>query len=536
MKQRETFFWYDLETFGLDSRSDRVAQFAGIRTDKDLKEIDEPVVLYCRLSDDYLPDPLACLITYITPDVVAEKGVNESEFFGQINAILSQPYTCAVGYNSLRFDDEFIRNGFFRNFIDPYKREYANGNSRWDILDLVRAAHDLRPEGIVWPIKEETGNPSFKLTDLTQANAIAHTHAHDALSDVRATIEVARLIKRHQPLLFTYYLTLRSKQKVKSFVNVMGEPVLLTAAPFTRSEGCSTLVMPLSGHSKNPNSVLVFDLRQDPTPLINAAKAFNEVEQLELMEDDFRKTAQQLKRASESSLGVEQALREGTRQLLEGANLLSNLPRLIDGSSQLLQVKGLHRVAINRVPFFSPLSVIDDEVAKRLNLDVGKCMEHYERLKAVPTVALNLRKALDKEEFLSIDDVDYSLYSGAFFSDADAQRFAEIRATDPQELWAKRFNFDDPRSYELLWRYQCRNWPEVLSDAERLRYKSFCALRLIQPPASDAVTLDFFARKIREKMASNSTKAEDKEVLAALEKWGRALCERIGLKYPTPRQ
>ena len=532
MKRKETFFWYDLETFGLDSRHDRIAQFAGVRTDMNLKEVEKPVVLYCRLSDDYLPDPLACMITHITPQEVAGKGMIESEFIAHINAILSEPGTCAVGYNTFRFDDEFLRHTLFRNFLDPYKREYDNGNSRWDILDLARAAHDLRPKGITWPTKDESGKPSFKLTDLTQANGIAHSQAHDALSDVYATLELARLIKWRQPKLFSYYLTLRKKQKVKALVSTMGEPLALTAAPFTRNEGCTTIVVPITATTQNPNSVIVFDLMQDPATLIHAARAFGELESMKKTGDTFRITAQQVRKAIQTGEKVEEMLNKSAELLTEGANMLTNLPQIVSASDQLLQVRGLHRIAINRAPFLSPLSVLTEETTFRLGINMAQCQENYKKLIEHPIVAVNIRKAVDAEEFPVVDDVDHTLYSGSFFSDADAKRFKEIRSLPPEELWSKRFNFDDQRAHEMLWRYQCRNWPEKLSEEEEKRWKSFCAQRLIQPPGNTPVTLEFYARKIAERMASNDTTPQDKEVLSKLEAWGRDLCARIGLTYP----
>ena len=205
MVQTPSFLFYDLETFGLDPRYDRVAQFAAIRTDEQCNVIEEPIVLYCRLSDDYLPDPLAILVTHITPDEVQEKGLNEREFFKEIEKHFSVPGTCVLGYNNLRFDDEFIRFGFFRNFISPYEREYTHGNSRFDVLDLVRSTHDFRPEGINWPINPSSGYPSFKLTSITEANGISHEDAHDALSDVKATISVTHMIQEKQPKLFSYF-------------------------------------------------------------------------------------------------------------------------------------------------------------------------------------------------------------------------------------------------------------------------------------------------------------------------------------------
>ena len=533
MKRTETFFWYDIETFGLDPRHDRIAQFAGVRTDLNLSVIEDPVVLWCKLSDDYLPDPLSCMVTGITARQVMEKGLCESEFIGKINTILSQGGTCAVGYNTLRFDDEFVRHTLFRNFIDPYKREYDKGNSRWDLIDLVRAAHDLRPNGIEWPVKPESGNPSFKLTDLTEANGISHEGAHDALSDVWATLELARLIKWRQPKLFSYYLNLRSKQAVKSMLPVpMGEPVVLTAAPFTRAQGCTTVVLPITASARNANSIIVFDLMQDPRMLINASQAFGELEVIRSREDSLRLLVQEIGSALDAHEPSEQLLERAQEKLEEAADTLGTLPRLITANDQLLRLRGLQKVALNRAPFLSPMSVLTEEVATRLGIDLQRCEEHRERLLAQPMLAVNIRKAFDDDEFREVDDVDHSLYSGPFFSDADAALFEKIRQTDAATLWKTRFEFEDARAHEMLWRYLCRNWPESLDEHQLKRWKSFCAQRLIQPPGNTLVNLQFYARKIAERMVSKETSPKEKELLASLASYARELCDRIGLDYP----
>src|SRR5512137_2499177 len=188
----QTFYWHDYETFGTDPQRDRPVQFAGLRTDIDFNVINDPLVIYCKPAADCLPNPDSCLITGITPQLAEQKGVCEAEFIGWIHQQLAQPNTCTLGYNNLRFDDEVTRNCLYRNFYDPYVREWQNGNSRWDMIDVVRAARALRPEGINWPVNEE-GNPSFRLDQLTKANNIAHEAAHDALSDVHATIAITRL-------------------------------------------------------------------------------------------------------------------------------------------------------------------------------------------------------------------------------------------------------------------------------------------------------------------------------------------------------
>lgn len=533
MQRQETFFWYDLETFGLDPRYDRIAQFAGVRTDYHLTVVEDPVVLYCKLSDDYLPDPLACMLTGITPQMVEEKGLVESEFIERVNEAFSKPKTCVAGYNTLRFDDEFIRNALFRNFLDPYRREWDRGNSRWDIIDLARAAHDLRPEGIVWPVKEENGNPSFKLDDLAEANGIAHTEAHDALSDVKATLEIARLIKKRQPKLFDYYLSLRDKQTAKRMLSVpMGEPVLLTAATYTRAQGCTTIVVPITAIASNSNSIVVFDLAQDPEELIEASQAYSEVEQMRTKAKQFRSVAAKAMQAVASKDDMAESLEEAARSLSEASDVLDNFIQLLPVSNRLFHTKGISKVALNRAPFVSPLNVLTDEIADRLHLDRQVCLQRYQRLLKYPQLAVHLRQAAEEEEYPRIDDVDFSLYSGSFFSDADYKRFATIRKTLPEKLGDLTITFDDNRCYEMLWRYRCRNWPETLDEEQQERWKSFCAQRLIQPPGATPVDIAFYARKIAERMASKETLPKEKEILAALEAWGHRLCERVGITYP----
>jgi exodeoxyribonuclease-1 len=532
MNKSETFLWYDLETFGLDARSDRIAQFAAVRTNSELKVMGDPIVLYCRLSDDYLPDPLAVLVTGITPQYVNEHGVSEREFITRIHKLMSQANTCSVGYNTIAFDDEFIRHALFRNFFDPYKREYENGNSRWDILDLVRATHDFRPEGIHWP-RKENGNPSFKLTDLTEANNIEHEGAHDALSDVYATLNLARLIKEKQPRLFDYYLTLRNKHAVKELLRVpMGEPVVLTGGRFTSPSGCSTVVMPLSSVTSNPNTVIVFDLLQDPSNLLDSSRTFKELEDVSQKEDNFKKVAQQARKALKDGASLEPVLEKAQQLLEEAATMVATLPRLVGGKSQLLREQGVHKIQINKVPFISPLSIITEALATKLDIDLEMVKKHRQMLYEDDLLAVNIRKAADSEQYPLVSDVDFSLYS-AFFSDKDHQLFNIIRETSPTELWDRHFDFKDSRAHEMLWRYLCRSFPEEIIPEQQPRWRSFCTERIISPPGKSINTLQFFARKIEEKVSSKETSPQDKELLVTLEAYGKELCSRLGIQYPS---
>ena len=461
-----TIFWYDIETFGLDSRWDRICQFAGQRTDMDLRPIGEPIVFFVRLSDDYLPDPLSCTITSITPQMVNKSGMSEAEAIKRINAEFSRPNTTVAGFNNIRFDDEFIRNALYRNFHDPYRREWDYGNSRWDIIDLVRATYDLRPEGIVWPpAKEKTGNPTFRLTALTEANNIDQEGAHDALVDVRATIAIARLIKEKQPKLYDYAFGLRSKVRVKQIAKApFGAPVLYTTPIFTKNQGCSRLVTPITHLKGNPNAIICFDLSKDITPLLAA------------------------------------------------------------DANELLKVDGVVLLSINKCPFISPLSVLTDELAVKLDVDKKSALMRHEALIKHPELLLKAR-AID-EQYEGTDDVDFMLYDG-FFSDADQRRFEIVRNTDPKEKLSLNLPFEDKRVKDLLFRQVGRNWPEVLDSAQAARWKSFCANRLLNPPGSIKMNLSFYTRKIEERLESVETEAGEKKILADLKVYGEELEKRI---------
>ena len=265
-----TFFWHDYETFGIDTRRDAPAQFAGIRTDAELNEIGEPVMVYCKPPRDALPDPASCLITGITPQLCEAQGLNEAAFAQRVLDELGAPNTIGVGYNSLGFDDEVTRHLFWRNLIDPYGREWQNQCSRWDLFNVVRCAYALRPEGIQWPVKED-GRPSLKLEHLSAANGLVHEAAHDALSDVRATIALARLIRQRQRKLFDYCLSLRDKKEVQKVVGGFGaqrRPFLHVSGRLDPQRGYTAVLWPLAPHPTNTNEVIVWDLAEDPQSLL----------------------------------------------------------------------------------------------------------------------------------------------------------------------------------------------------------------------------------------------------------------------------
>ena len=264
-----SFLFYDLETFGADPRRSRIAQFAAVRTTPALDVMEEPLSFFVQPADDLLPSPIATLITGITPQRALHEGVNEAEAFARIADEMGRPETCTLGYNSLRFDDEFVRHGLFRNFHEPYEREWRGGNSRWDLLDVMRLMHALRPDGIVWPRRED-GATSFRLEHLALANRVRDGDAHEALSDVFATIGLARLMRQAQPRLWDYALQLRDKRYAARLLDTTAMlPVLHVSQRYPASRLCAAPVLPLARHPQVESQVIVFDLGEDPQPLLD---------------------------------------------------------------------------------------------------------------------------------------------------------------------------------------------------------------------------------------------------------------------------
>jgi exodeoxyribonuclease-1 len=263
-----TFLWHDYETSGADPRRDRPLQFAAWRTGMDLEPVAEPVVLWCAPPRDRLPSPEAGLVTGLVPQELAATGLAEAAFAAAVHAQLAEPGTCAAGWNSIRFDDEFGRNLLYRNFFDPYAREWEHGNSRWDLIDLARLCYALRPDGLQWPSRED-GAPSFRLEDLARANGLAHRKAHDALGDVEATLALARLLKQRQPRLFDWHFGLRQKRRALELLDWVGmTPVLHASQRYPAQRGCLAMVVPLAEHPVNRNGVIVYDLAVPPDDLI----------------------------------------------------------------------------------------------------------------------------------------------------------------------------------------------------------------------------------------------------------------------------
>ena len=397
-----------------------------------LEPIGEPYNLLVALNDDTLPSPDALMVTGITPQKTVEEGYSEAQFARMLSEEIFTPDTIAVGFNNIRFDDEFIRHLLWRNFHDPYEWSWKEGRSRWDLLDVVRLTRALRPEGIKWPL-DDKGEPSNRLELITSANGIAHENAHDALADVTALIAVTKLIKQKQPQLYDYLLKMRDKKVVQQLVNVDDKkPFVYASGRYDKEFAKTTVAFPLTT-SRN-GGVVVYDLRYDPTPFVGldtnelAAKIFASWE--ERQAEDFVK----------------------------------------------LPVKELQ---YNRCPAVAPLGVLEQgDGWQKISLDLKTVQKHQNILLNHPDFAEKLRTIFEnKPAFKKLPDPEAQLYDG-FLNDRDRLRVEVVRNADERELADFHPEFQDERLAPLLLHYKARNFPRSLSEDDLAQWEAWRAQHL----------------------------------------------------------
>ncbi len=378
-----SFYWYDLETTGLSTRWDRITQFAGQRTDLDLNPVGDPYVTYVRFPPEVLPDPESVLITGITPQRLQAEGISEWEAINRIYALLSKLGTCTIGYNNLSFDDEFIRFALFRNLLPPYKREFNQGNSRFDLYTVVRAAAAMRPGRIQWPTNDE-GVISPTLAALALENGIDPSGAHDALRDVQMSIELARLIKRAEPRMWAYLLEHRSRQAVERVLQDGSRFYLNVSSVYGARRRFAAPVRVLATNPEISSRVLVADLTADLSMLESATPE-------ELNEARF--------------LSKEEAA-------------TSNRTRL-----------AVFEVATNKCPVFVGLDALNNSLADRLQADVDTLNNNIEFLERIGQQGLESRlhqmmRASNERPLPEADrDVSERLYEG--FIERSDERLCE---------------------------------------------------------------------------------------------------------------
>ncbi|MES2630462.1 MAG: exodeoxyribonuclease I [Patescibacteria group bacterium] len=464
----QTFFFYDLETSGLNPREDRIMQFAGIRTDLDLNPIGEPYNILVKLNDDTLPVPQALIITGITPQQTQADGYTEAEFSKLLMDEIFTPGTIATGYNSIRFDDEFIRTLFWRNFYDPYAWFWRDDRSRWDLLDVVRMTRALRPEGIEWPVVD--GKETNRLELLTKQNGIDHFKAHDALSDVEALIAVTKLIKTKQPKLYDHLFAYKDKKLVKNLVNLENkQPFVYVSGRLDVEFHKATVAFPLTS-GRNGN-VIVYDLRIDPTPFLDLS--VNELQKI------FNTPWEERKNEGYVPLPVKE-------------------------------------LQYNRAPAVAPLGVLEQEDGwNRIGLDQATITKNKSALLSSPSFAENIRTLFEnKPEFEKSTDPEAQLYDG-FVSDGDTLRIEKVRNANEQQLADLHPGFIDERLDGLLLHYKARNYPKSLAEDEAEAWEAWRAQHI-------RAALPQFVKDLNE-IAKATTDDSQQFILQELQLWAESI-------------
>jgi exodeoxyribonuclease-1 len=461
-----TFLWHDYETFGANVRRDRPAQFAAIRTDAELNEIGDPMMWYCQPAPDFLPEPAACLITGITPQICLERGIPEYQFARNINQAFAQPGTIGVGYNTIRFDDEITRFLMWRNLLDPYAREWQNQCGRWDILDMLRTAYALRPEGIAWP-KNDQGKVSFKLEHLCAENGIVHDAAHDALSDVRATIALARLVKQKQPKLFEFCFSLHKKEKVAAEIGFPEQrPFLPITGMLPVENGCMCIAWPLAQHPFNKNEMIVWNLAHDPRQL------------LALNAENIR---------------------------LRMFSKAEDLPAGIDR----LPIKSIH---MNKSPIvIRNVKTLLPEMALQWDISTEIALKNAEYARELPDLKEIWHQVFHRERADGAD-IDQDLYNN-FVGNGDRCLLQNLTTYSGEKLAKTVTQFQDPRLNELVFRYRARHFLETLTEQELQQWEALRARRFFEGHAQALTVDNYFAEIDRLSLNANQ---RDEEILAAL--------------------
>ena len=447
----KTFFFYDLETSGLDPRGDRIMQFAGQRTDLDFNPIGEPVDILVKMTDDALPSPGAIMVTGITPQKTLAEGITEAEFVRLVTEEIFVPNTVAVGFNSVRFDDEFMRATFWRNFYDPYEWEWKDGRSRWDMLDVVRMVRALRPEGINWPV-DEKGRATNRLELLTKLNGLEHQHAHDALSDVFATIAVAKMLKEKQPDMIDFLFKIRDKKEVKKYVNLDNKkPFVYTSGKYSSDFNKTTVAFPLTS-GRNGN-VLVYDLRYN-LEMLGAPET--------LASGHARGRSPKLMVPSRAFPGAS----DTSSHLAETS--ISNVPFPI-----------IKELCYNKCPAIAPIGVLDNADGwTKIGLTKEQVEKNLQELLAHPEFAEIMRSEYEnRPEFPPAIEPEAAIYEG-FLNDTDRIKVAAVRNADANKLADFHPDFDDARLPGLLLHYKGRNFPQSLSASEKEQWEKYRRERL----------------------------------------------------------
>lgn len=403
---------------------------------------------------DYLPNPKSLLITNISIQYLQKNGINEYFFSKKIFKIFMGKNTCIVGFNNISFDNILTRHLFYRNLFDPYEWSWKNGNSSWDILDVLRAFYIFFPNKILWP-KNNKGFISFKLSDITKINKIKHNNIHDAYSDVLATILVSRLLKKvSENFFFFLYFSTRKNNLLQFLKKNEKKPFFYISSFFGSSFFNIGCVMFLMFHPNIKNSFFLIDLKKNLNVLLN---------------------------------------------LYYSQNLRIN-------SIQELFQYGIILVSLNKSPIFLSYSFLSSKKCYNLKIDYLKCQRNFFLLLNNFSFLTWIRSLFSQKSFFNIknitNNVDLMLYKN-FFNFSDKNILLDFHGKKPLQWKDFYFKFKDFRIKNLIFNLLGRNFFCFLNANEKKIWKTHCLRKISNKRLKKYIRkikiLCFFYQKDKEK-------------------------------------
>lgn len=454
-----SILWHDYECGGKQPKTALPMQFAAIRTNLNHEFIDTPIDVYCKLSKDKLPHPEAIKITKISPMKCELEGVPEPVFFRILNSEMMIPGSCVTGYNSIKYDDEVTRFGFWRNLIPVYDREFKNNNSRWDLINVSAAYKALPIDGINWPTNEE-GKPSLRLELLASANDITQDNAHNAVDDVKALIGWSKLLKQRHPILWNHLFEMRNKN---TLINQLKE----------NSRGI--IFSPMCGADNNFNSKVLF---AGIVPGNKNKYSFAKIDDV----DKLRKTYSDLMMSEDKSKTYEATSEELSESI-------GKMKETVFSKNDVLEENGLERpslttITINKCPVFISADWLSENFPdvwtvtdRHLSSQVSNVTDF---ISAIPRVF--------ESEFKDFDfDFEIGLYSTGFPSKNDKWNLEKlVDNADDGELFFREYYWTNPGFNELL--FACKSKLAdagviELTESELMKWEDLKMQRLASPLA-----------------------------------------------------
>jgi exodeoxyribonuclease-1 len=338
------YVFYDFETSGRSSTWDQIIEVGAVLVNDNFQVLADPLNLRCSLKPGLVPEPYALIVNRTTPQILRRTNLSHYGLITQMQEVLTKwSPAIFVGFNNLNFDEEYMRKSLFKTLNEPYLTQY-NGNKRGDILGLIRTAHLYYPNCIKTPISDK-GNAVFKLSELTEMNGIVHDNAHSAVSDVMATIEIAKIIKDKAPSVWKASLMTTSKMEVNSIVEkekifCVNEYFYGKARPFVVTficfhpkynwPQCFNLINDPSLYLKMPYAQLKEELKKSPKIIRSIKNNKHPV----IMSPNYAKNFEGYKQL-------------GTDKLLERANMIQSNKEFKDRVAKILAEEAEEKEALD---------------------------------------------------------------------------------------------------------------------------------------------------------------------------------------------